>query len=146
VTAGLLDSAEATTAHPALARRPAPWERLKPFMAVSLTTAIIGFGLGWSGRTLLTAPVVLPQADQFSVIAAQKGTVERSIILNAAARWSGGLTIPNQAQGTVTKLRLRGAGTVRAGDALYDVNLFPVRLACRRGQERFGWSTARSFR
>lgn len=119
----------ATAASPAKALRPARWRRIKPVLAVVLAAVMVGFGLGWAGRTLLVAPRVLPSADRHSVITAQEGTVERSIQLNAEATWSGGAIIPNQAEGTVTKVRLRGAGTVRSGDALYDVNLNSVRVA-----------------
>ncbi|WP_448073955.1 peptidoglycan-binding protein [Georgenia yuyongxinii] len=98
-------------------------------LAFVLSGLLVGAGLGWAGRILLAPPPALPEAASHSVVQAQQGSVERRITLDAAATWSDGTVFPNQAEGTVTRVHLDGPGTVQPGDALYDVNLVPVRVA-----------------
>ena len=88
----------------------------------------MGAGLGWAGSVLLAPPDELPPPDQFSVVTADEGSVGRSISLNARAAWMGAAPVSNLAQGTVTRVHVSGATLLRPGDALFDVELVPVRV------------------
>lgn len=88
-----------------------------------------GAGLGWAGQKLLAAPAPLPRQQAFSVVDATEGVVSRSLRLAAQARWSGGGSIGNLAEGTVTAARISGATAVKAGQPLYDVDLRAVSVA-----------------
>lgn len=103
--------------------------RTTALVATAIAALLAGLGLGWAGHTLLAAPDALPAATNHVAVRAKQGTVQRSIQLNAKAAWSGGAVILNQSQGTVTRVRLTRATTIRSGDALYDVDLRPVRVA-----------------
>lgn len=88
-----------------------------------------GAGLGWAGRTLLSAPAPLPRQQAFSVVDATEGVVSRSLRLTAQARWSGGGSVGNLAEGTITAARISGSTSVKPGQPLYDVDLRAVSVA-----------------
>ena len=100
----------------------------------TVTTAVVGAvalaaGLGWAANSLLAPPAPLPEQQVFSVVEATDGVVSRSLRLAAQAKWSGGGSVGNLAEGTVTAARISGAATVKAGQPLYDVDLRAVSVA-----------------
>lgn len=90
---------------------------------------LTGAGFAWAATVLLTPPAPLPPNTTSTLVAAEMDSVARTIGLNARATWGGGTTVANTASGTVTRVRVGASRTVRAGDAVYDVNLVPVRVA-----------------
>ncbi len=96
---------------------------------VGIALIVIGGGLGWAARVLLAPPPALPPGPSFVLIAATEDSVARSILLNARATWSGGRAVANVANGTVTRVRVSETDTLGIGDAVYDVDLHPVRVA-----------------
>lgn len=94
-----------------------------------LLIALVGASFGWSLRTIYAPTTDLSRAPSYALVRAVQGDVGRSIRLSATASWSGGTVFPNQISGVVTKTHIRGVQTVTAGQALYDVNLIPVRIA-----------------
>lgn len=94
-----------------------------------LAAVILGAVLGWAGRTLISPPEALPAQQEFGVVEATDGTVSRSLRLAAQARWSGGGSIGNLAEGTVTAARIKGAAVVDSGQRLYAVDLRAVSVA-----------------
>lgn len=99
------------------------WPTLAAFV---LAGALFGVGVGWAGRSLLLPRPALSEGAQFSTVVVEEGTVQRSLDLSAAARWSGGPPVLNSATGVVTEHTLRSGERVNAGDVLYTVDLHPV--------------------
>ena len=100
-----------------------------PAILAATALLVAGVASGWAGRSLLAPPEPLPESAAFAVMTAESGAVERAIALNARAAWGGGVTVANNASGTITRVRVSGARSVKVGEAVYDVNLVPVYLA-----------------
>lgn len=94
--------------------------------ALILAGALFGVGMGWAGRSLLLPPPVLSEGAGYSTVLVEAGTVQRSLNLNASAKWSGGPQVLNSATGVVTEHRLKSGERINAGDVLYTVDLQPV--------------------
>ncbi len=90
---------------------------------------VVGVGGGWAAKSLLTPPAPLPSAAGYVLATATEDTVSRSLSLDAKATWAGGTQVAGGLPGTVTSVKVKGATTVRAGQAVFDVDLVPVVLA-----------------
>lgn len=87
---------------------------------------VVGFGGGWAVRTMLApAPEVLA-APGYTLVAAEQGTVGRSLGLNVTAEWSPERVVSNHAAGTVTSVELASGAEVEPSQPVYTVDLRPV--------------------
>jgi peptidoglycan hydrolase-like protein with peptidoglycan-binding domain len=107
---------------PRAARR-RQWRSGVGLVVVSL---LVGAASGWAGRTLLVPPQQLSGGSDFTVVAVERSSVQRSLNLTAAAKWAGGPQIVNTASGVVTEHSVPSGARVVAGDVLYTVDLHPV--------------------
>ena len=87
---------------------------------------VVGVGGGWASKTLLTPPPPLPSTPSYVLAKATQDTVQRQISLGAKATWAGGAEIAGGQAGTVTRVWLREATRLSAGQVVYDVDLKPV--------------------
>lgn len=87
---------------------------------------VLGTGGGWAAGSLVTPPPPLPSTPAYVLATATQDTVQRRISLDAKATWAGGAEIAGGQAGTVTRVRLRGATRLVAGQVVYDVDLKPV--------------------
>lgn len=103
--------------------------KLMRWTTACVAVAVIGAGLGWSAKTVLSpAPDVLA-GTPFTYVNVVEGEVGSSINLNTVAEWTPLPAGSNQAIGTVTTVDVEVGAEVSAGTTLYTVDLRPVVIA-----------------
>lgn len=90
---------------------------------------LVGAGVGWAGKTILTPPPEVAQVAEYSLVKADQGTISSSIKLDGAASWKQTPHGINNATGVVTEVRITESAEVKPCDVLYLVNEQPVVIA-----------------
>lgn len=103
--------------------------RVRLVATVGVVALALGLVFGWAASTLFNPPPPLPEGARYSVVEVREGELSRTVSLNAAASWSGGEPLVNQAAGVLTQRLIASGETVNSGDVVYTVDLAPVAVA-----------------
>ena len=103
--------------------------RARIITAVTLLALALGLALGWAVATGFRSPAPLPTGASYSVVKVSEGELSRTVNLNAAASWSAGDPLVNEAAGVLTQRLVASGEQVSSGDVVYTVDLAPVAVA-----------------
>ena len=88
-----------------------------------------GAAVGWAGATVFAPAKDVVNSTAFTTAKIVSGKVGSTLNVNATAEWSPQPVATNLAVGTVTSVSIGPGQDVKAGTALYSVNLRPVVIA-----------------